>query len=175
MADGKDNARLGWKAKLLIAIGILVVAVPVLYVVAVIIALKAHLKDDCRMMLARNLGVECRVYAAEHGGRFPAKWSDLEWRDRDGVTNMVWVFACPTVGHGAGDWKQVDLWSDYRLIPGRTTNDSPDTVLAIEPLANHRSGANVLFVDGSSAWWPAAKVIEKKRVSTKSPGSAELE
>lgn len=162
MPEQEPQAGLRLTAKIFIAIGITVVAAPVLYIAAVMIGLKAHLKDDCRMMLARNLGVECRVYAAKHDGQFPTKWSDLEWDEMDGITNMTWVFACPTDGHGPGNAKQVDLWSDYRLIPGRTTNDSPDTVLAIEPLSNHETGANVLFVDGSSQWWPAKRVLGEK-------------
>ena len=153
-------------AKIFIAVGIIVVAAPILYVVAVMIGLKAHLKDDCRMLLARNLGVECRVYAAKHDGQFPTKWSDLEWDGMDGITNMTWVYACPTVGHGVGDWRLVDLWSDYRLIPGCTTNDPPETILAIEPLSNHETGANVLFVDGSSQWWPKTKVLGLKTAFT---------
>jgi len=166
MAEQETGVGLSLAAKIFIAVGIIVVAAPVLYVVAVMIALKAHLKDDCRMLLARNLGVECRVYAAKHDGRFPVKWSDLEWDDMDGMTNTTWArqFVCPTVGHGPGDWKQVDLWSDYRLFPGRTTNDSPDTVLAIEPLSNHKTGANVLFVDGSSQWWPTKRVLSETAI-----------
>jgi prepilin-type processing-associated H-X9-DG protein len=162
MAEHEPGIDVSLSAKIFIAVGIIAVAAPVLYVVAVMTGLKAHLKDDCRMLLARNLGVECRVHAAKHDGQFPIKWSDLERDDMNGITNMTWVFACPTVGHGPGNSKQVDLWSDYRLIPGRTINDAPDTVLAIEPLSNHKTGANVLFVDGSSQWWPAAKVIGQK-------------
>jgi prepilin-type processing-associated H-X9-DG protein len=167
MAEQETQSKLSLAAKISIAVGIIVVAAPVLYVVAVMIALKVHLKDDCRMLLARNLGVECRVYAAKHDGRFPTKWSDFELDDMHGMTNTTWArqFVCPTVGHGPGDWQQVDLWSDYRLIPGRTTNDSPDTVLAIEPLSNHKTGANVLFVDGSSQWWPAKRILGEKTIS----------
>lgn len=159
MPEQETRAGLSLTAKIFLALGIIVVVAPILYLVAVVIAMQAHLKDDCQMLLARNLGVECRVYAAKHDGQFPAKWSDLEWDDMDGITNMTWVFACPTVGHGPGNLKQVDLWSDYRLIPGRTTNDAPDTVLAIEPLSNHKTGANVLYVDGSSRWLSRAQVL----------------
>jgi len=171
MPEQETRAGLSLTAKLFIAVGITVVAAPVLYVVAVMIAMKAHLKDDCRMLHLRNIGVRCREHAVKYNGQFPGKWSELEWDDMGGITNSTWgrQFVCPTVGHGAGDWKLVDFWSDYRLIPGRTTNDSPDTVLAIEPLSNHETGANVLFVDGSLAWWPAAKIIGQKLTSTNSP------
>jgi prepilin-type processing-associated H-X9-DG protein len=108
--------------------------------------------------------MRCRVYAAEHNGQFPAQWSDLTWSDLGGIENTTWdrLFVCPMSGHGVGDWEQVDLWADYRLIPGRTTNNPPDTVLAIELLSNHKSGANVLFVDGSSTWWPAKRILGEK-------------
>lgn len=171
MTDVNPDSALSWKAKLLIAVGVSIVVLPILYVALVTMALRAHLKDDCRTLNMRNIGLRCRMHAADHNGQFPAKWSDLEWDDMGGIENTTWdrAFVCPTVGHDPGNWKQVDLWSDYRLIPGRTTNDAPDTILAIEPLSNHETGANVLFVDGSTTWWPAAKVIGGKLLSTNSP------
>jgi prepilin-type processing-associated H-X9-DG protein len=65
------------------------------------------------------------------------------------------------------------LWADYRLLPGRTTNDPPDRVLAVEPLANHgSSGANVLFVDGSCEWWPVSRFLgPAKRAHSGTNGS----
>src|SRR5689334_12969890 len=151
MNESEAKSGLSWMAKIFVILGVLVIALPILYVVAITIALKAHSKDDCRTLNMRHIGLRCRMHAANHDGQFPAKWSDLEWDDMDGIGNTTWdrAFVCPTVGHGPSDWKQVDLWSDYRLIPGRTTNDSWNTVLAIEPLSNHERGANVLFVDGS--------------------------
>ena len=167
MPEQEAQAGLSLTAKILIALGIVVFAAPFLYVVAVMVALKAHLKEDCGRSLRVNLGVRLREHAEKHDGRFPNNWSELEWDDMGGITNTTWdrLFACPTVGHGAGDWKQVDYWTDYRLIPGCTTNDSRDTVLAIEPLSNHKTGANVLFVDGSSQWWPAKRILGEKTIS----------
>jgi prepilin-type processing-associated H-X9-DG protein len=164
MPEQETPAGLSLTAKIFIALGIFVVAAPILYVAAVMIAMKAHLKEDCGRSLRVNLGVRLREHAEKYEGRFPNNWSELEWDDMGGITNTTWdrLFACPTVGHGAGDWKQVDYWTDYRLIPGRTTNDQIDTVLAIEPLSNHETGANVLFVDGSSQWWPAKRVLGEK-------------
>ena len=163
MAELETKANSNWTVKALIALGIIVVILPVLYVTAVMIGLKAHLKEDCGMLI-RNIGERCREHAAKHGGQFPAKWSELEWNDMGGIENTTWdrQFVCPTVGHGVGNWKQIDQWSDYRLIPGRTTNDPPNTILAIEPLSNHETGANVLFIDGSSQWWPASRVLGQK-------------
>jgi prepilin-type processing-associated H-X9-DG protein len=170
MAELETKVSSNWAVKLFIALGIIVLAAPVVYVAAVTIGLKAHLKEDCGMQL-RNIAERCREHAARHEGKFPAKWSDLEWGDMGGIENTTWnrQFVCPTVGHGVGNWQQIDLWSDYRLIAGRTTNDAPDTVLAIEPISNHKSGVNVLFVDGSSTWLPISRVLEQTGPPTASP------
>jgi len=116
------------------------------------------LRLDCNYAL-REIGFLCREHAAAHGGHFPNTWAELNVPDED-ETNLVKLLRCPSTGHEVGAWSQIDLWSDYRLLPGRTTNDPPNRILAIEPLANHQSaGANVLFVDGSTQWWPAARVL----------------
>ena len=160
----KKNLSLSRRAKIFIALGICMIAVPILYAAAVMIAMKVHLKEDCMMTNLRNIGVRCREHAEKHEGQFPAKWSELEWDDMGGITNTTWdrQFVCPTAGRRPGDWKQVDYWSDYRLIPGRTTNDWQYTILAIEPLSNHETGANVLFVDGSATWLTAAQVLGRE-------------
>lgn len=115
------------------------------------------LRLDCESNL-RQIGVRCRMYAAEHDGHFPSTWTELNLVGED--ANWAQLFRCPSTKHGIGIWTQVDLWSDYRLFPGRSTNDPPDKVLALEPLGNHRSaGANVLFVDGRTQWWPALRLL----------------
>ena len=118
--------------------------------------IKRLMKYECGLQL-RHIGVGCRMYAQKNDGRMPSKWSDLSAVE-DGPP---WhkMLRCPRSGHEVGIEAQVDLWADYRLISGRTTNDSPYTILAIERLSNHKSGANVLFVDGSSAWLTAAQVL----------------
>jgi len=128
--------------------------------------IKKLMKYECGLQF-RHIGVGCRMYGEAHEGRLPSKWSDLD-EVKDGPP---WhkMLHCPMSGHEAGIESQVDLWADYRLIPGRTTNDPPNTVLAIELLSNHKSGANVLFVDGSSTWWPAAKILGEKLTSTNAP------
>ena len=170
MAELETTKRSNRTVKVFIAFGIVVVVAPVLYIAAVTLGLRSHLKHDCGMQL-RNIGERCWEHAEKHGGQFPSKWSELEWDDMDGIENTTWdrQFVCPTVGHGVGRWKQVDLWSDYRLVPGRTTNDATGTVLAIEPLSNHGTGANVLFVDGSSVWWPVDKVVGQKPAPQRMP------
>jgi prepilin-type processing-associated H-X9-DG protein len=112
---------------------------------------------DCQGNL-RELGIPCFEYAAKHDGHFPSTWSELNFVGAD--ANWSKLLRCPSTHHETGTLAKVDLWADYRLLPGRSTNDVPNTILALEPLANHKSiGANVLFVDGSTAWWPAARLL----------------
>lgn len=116
------------------------------------------LRLDCQSNL-RQLGISCREFAATNNGHFPSTWVELDYVGEN--TNWAKLLHCPTAGHDIGKWTQVDLWSDYRLLPGRTTNNSADTILALEPLSNHGMvGANVLFVDGSTQWWPALRILD---------------
>jgi len=140
-----------------------IAAVAIVFVVAIGIVirhgLRALAREDCGYNLVQ-IGLRCREYAAEHEGHFPSTWVELNFVGED--ANWAKLLRCPLTGHAVGRWPQVDLWADYRLLPQRSTNDSPDTVLAVEPLANHRStGAHVLFVDGSSQWWSASRMLER--------------
>jgi len=115
------------------------------------------LRLDCESNL-RQIGVACREYAAKHNGHFPSMWIELNLVGED--ANWAQLLRCPSTRHEVGVWAQVDLWSDYRLCPGRSTNDPPDAILAIEPLGNHGSaGANVLFIDGETQWWPISRLL----------------
>ncbi len=115
------------------------------------------LRLDCGYNL-HELALACREYAAEHGGRYPSRWVDLNFTGEN--SNWAKLLRCPQTYHDIGTWTQVDLWADYRLIPGRSTSDAPTTILALEPLGNHASaGANVLFVDGATAWWPQSRLL----------------
>jgi len=123
--------------------------------------IKGVMRQECKFNLHRNLGVRCREYAMAHNGQFPNKWADLG--PLEPGSNWPAVFRCPSTDHNIGEWERLDIWSDYRLLPGRTTNDPPNTVLVIEPLSNHSGkGANVLFADGSTIWWTAAQVLSNQ-------------
>lgn len=128
---------------------------------------EAWRRDGCRYDL-RQLGLLCRMYA-ERNGVFPSRWSDLV--NISGATNSQ--FYCPSAGHEPGTWENVDLWADYHLAPNLQTNAPSDTVLAIEPLANHRGdGANVLFVDGHVEWWTANQIEgQQNRIKNPEPTS----
>lgn len=153
-------ASLTLTAKILIVVGVAVATLPFVYFAMVALGLKAHAVQDCGIQL-RHIGARCREYALNHQGQFPATWRDLDGDMTQGIEGTSWPqqFVCPTVGHAVGDWDRVDLWSDYRLFSGRSTNDSPTTILAIEPLSNHGRGAHVLFVDGRTTWWPAGHLL----------------
>ena len=145
---------------ILAVVGFIVVLCPILFLLAMSQGFKGLARTDCRESL-RQIGLCCREYAAAHNGKFPSAWVELNLVGE----NAGWaqLLRCPWTGHEVGIWTNVDLWADYRLIAGRSTSDPPGTVLAIEPLANHGStGANVLFVDGSVQWWPAARIAGRR-------------
>jgi prepilin-type processing-associated H-X9-DG protein len=141
-------------AAVAVVVAVIVVA---MLVSATLAAWEKMVRLDCMTNL-REISVPCREYAAKHDGHFPSTWGELNFVGDD--ANWAKLLHCPETGHAVGIWSQVDLWSDYRLLPGRSTNDLPETILALEPLANHKAaGANVLFVDGSTAWWPASRLL----------------
>jgi prepilin-type processing-associated H-X9-DG protein len=142
---------------IMILLGVL--AIGVFLLLGVFAAWEKMVITGCRHQL-KQIGLECRIYASEHDGRFPLNWRELESLKSG---NGPKILRCPRGGHDQGDWHNVDIWSDYRLIAGRTTNDPPNTVLAIEALANHKAkGANVLFVDGSTSWWPLQRILTNR-------------
>jgi prepilin-type processing-associated H-X9-DG protein len=159
MANPPLSEQLSTTAKVLIVVGIAIATLPFVYFAMVTFAIQEHSVEDCRSQL-RNIGVRCREYARDHEGQFPDQWHQLDWDTSNGMDTTAWPhsFTCPTRGNPPGDWNRVDLWADYRLVAGLSTKDSTNTVLAIEPLSNHKDGANVLFVDGRTAWWPASRV-----------------
>jgi prepilin-type processing-associated H-X9-DG protein len=131
-------------------------------------AIKGIMRQECGISLNHNIGLRCREYAMAHHGQFPNKWADLGPLE----PGSTWpaVFRCPSTDHDLGAWDRLDIWSDYRLLPGRTTNDPPNTILVIEPLSNHSGkGANVLFIDGSTSWWPASQVLSNRPPSPVTP------
>ena len=155
LKSGPFPRRFSLRRRLPAIAGILAVVVAVMFITAYLKGWKKMVRLDCQSNL-RQMGLLCREYAAEHVGHFPSTWGELNRGGDD--TNWVRLLRCPSTHHEVGVLKEVDLSADYRLLPGRTTNDPPDTILAQEPLENHGSvGANVLFVDGGTQWWPASR------------------
>ena len=96
-----------------------------------------------------SLGKASVMYAMDHDGQFPSTWHDLAQE----YANAPKLFDCLSNLNPPGEIAAVDEWSDFSLVPGLTTNDPPDTVLAFEPLENHRGrGANVLFLNTQVRW-----------------------
>jgi prepilin-type processing-associated H-X9-DG protein len=160
MSESIPNAEVAqpWSRRKAILLGAIaaVLMIGTIFCLSLISGCREHMKYDCGLQF-RHIGVGCRMYAEKHDGRLPSKWSDLsEVEDGPPWHKML---RCPMSGHEAGIEAQVDLWADYRLIPGRSTNDPPHEILAIELLSNHKLGANVLFVDGSSTWLTREQVL----------------
>ena len=127
---------------------------------------KKHARYDCQLQLGR-IGVLTREFASAHNGRFPNNWIELE--SFLPSTNWHQMFICPSTGHSPEAWDRAATWVDYRLIAGRTTNQPPETILAIEPLSNHRSGANAQFIDGRTMWIPAGDPLRALGIDFGSP------
>ena len=154
--DSSHRASLRWILATVASITVFVVVA--MLVSAYKTAWEKMVRLDCQGNL-RQVSLKCFEYAALHEGHFPSTWVELNLVGDD--ANWAKLLRCPSTRHEIGVWTQVDSWADYRLLPGRSTNDSPDRILAIEPLGNHGSvGANVLFVDGGTQWWPASRVLE---------------
>ena len=76
-------------------------------------------------------------------------------------------FICPAQRHRSGDPLNVQGWTDYAYITGRTASDFADTVLIFCPPANHgEEGAVVGTVDGAVSWCPIRQFI----AMTNTPG-----
>ena len=98
----------------------------------------------------RSLSMACIVYSMDFEGKYPTNWSSVA----EHYAHAGKLFDCkskPGIPHDSIEG--VDEWSDFILVPGITTNDSPDTILAYEPLSNHRgTGANVVDREGNPRW-----------------------
>lgn len=121
----------------------------VIIVVQVSLAIKAT-RDHSRLYSCIGhlafIGQLAHEHAASHDGRFPSSLKDLPVGKRLPLEYLV----CAASGNPTGDLANLDLWSDYVVVPGLTTNEAPDTILVHERSDNHPDKIlNVLFVDGS--------------------------
>lgn len=95
-----------------------------------------------------QLGKMCVMYAMDHDGALPDKWSDIT--EPYGNPRLL---DCTSTPQPPGPIDTLDEWAEFVLVPGLTTNSMPNAVLAYEPLDNHNSrGGNVLFVNGAVEW-----------------------
>ena len=100
------------------------------------------------------IAMQLRMYADEHDGAFPDKWSTLV---ADLNIGSFEIFVCPqqirryTVSSPA----DIDELSSYVLVPGLHMTDDKDTILAYEKGDNHGGiGHSVLYLDGRGGWDP---------------------
>lgn len=132
-----------------------IVALPALIYIPVVYYMgKAQAPEQCGAML-KSLGQALYLYTQSNGGAFPDSFQTLAINDPDLFPGM---FFCP--------WTR-----EYTIFPresplidvlkagtprisyiytgnGQTITSPPAAILAYEPLENHGSGSNVLFVDG---------------------------
>jgi len=101
----------------------------------------------------RNLGIALHLYAQDYDGFFPPEEPGLNaWEiyveNRD-------VFRCPSVRHRKGSPEAFSI--DFIYRPGLSNEGPPNEPMLADDQPRHEGGANVLTVDGSVHWWPAAE------------------
>ena len=136
-----------------VIIGISVVLGVVFFVIVprISAAREAARRSHC-LSCMRSLGKACVMYAMDHDGTFPSKWSDL----RDEYVSNRYIFNCKSSPQSPGSIETVDQWAEFVIVPGLTTNHPGETVLAYEPVSNHRGyGGHVVFCDTSFRWLEA--------------------
>jgi hypothetical protein len=123
--------------------------------------------DASRIMCVHNLKVlalNLKMYADEHEGQFPDKFSALYPR----YFAEVYVFVCPELSARYKRERgiphpfspeptpdEIDSLSSYVLVPGLTTSDDKDTVVVYEKKDSHSGmGRSLLYLDGRGAWEP---------------------
>jgi hypothetical protein len=108
------------------------------------------------------LALQVRLYADEHDGALPDKWSTLV---EDLNIGSFEIFVCPAqsrqheLEYGApytvSGAEDVDERSSYALVPGLHISDDKDTILAYEKGDNHGGiGHSLIYLDGRGAWDP---------------------
>jgi prepilin-type processing-associated H-X9-DG protein len=93
-----------------------------------------------------QIGLACRMFAADHAGRFPDNWTELD----PYVTGHSKLFVMAKNRRAAGSMTNVLEWTDYVYLPGATTASPTYRVVAFLPPGSHEktTGAVVLFADG---------------------------
>ena len=111
------------------------------------------------------IALQLRMYADEHDGAFPDKWSTLVADPEYGASDMLEIFVCPEqsrryektygVPYTVSGPEDVDERSSYVLVPGLRMTDDKDTILAYEKGDNHGGiGHSVLYLDTRGGWDP---------------------
>ena len=99
-----------------------------------------------------QLGLLLKLYARDHGGSYPSEWMSIA----DTMDESDLRLFLPSQNHSSlGERTTIDSWAHYKLIPGRSVSDPPDTILAVG--ACKKGGGCVLFVDGRTEWQDPAR------------------
>jgi predicted Zn finger-like uncharacterized protein/prepilin-type processing-associated H-X9-DG protein len=99
----------------------------------------------------RTINIALFSYAAQNNGALPDTLEELLALPGSGVTSAV--FNCPvtpTTPPATNSPQALAGLVEYVYVgKGLTTHAPPTTVLAYEPMANHGTGSNMLFADGT--------------------------
>jgi len=108
-------------------------------------------KAQCRNNLSQ-IAICSRQYALVNDGKYPPNFRALSEFVEDPSNPRM--FVCPSTGKQPGSFATVDQWSDYVLVPNRSMDDEPDTILAFtKPECYPGKGGHVLTVDGAVQWF----------------------
>ncbi len=142
-----EQSKSGWSRRRILILAGLAVVLAGLGGVAAWARLASNKAGD-RKICAANLkaiGRACTSYADSHQGNFPPSLDAL----MSGGTSPLEPaqLICPNAGKkGRG--------GQYVYVPGRRKTDAPTSVLAYEPLGNHKKkpGGHVLLLNGTVKW-----------------------
>ena len=151
---------------------VVIVALVVLVFVGLAIPFSSYLRlvrrEVRQTMCVHNLkliALQLRMYADEHDGAFPDKWSTLVADREIGASEMSEFFVCPEhsrryeeeygVPYTVSGPEDIDERSSYVLVPGLHMTDDKDSILAYEKGDNHGGiGHSVMHLDGRGGWDP---------------------
>jgi len=111
------------------------------------------------------IAIQLRMYADEHDGAFPDKWSTLVTYLQTTTPEWLDQFVCPEqsrryekehgVPYTVTGPEDVDERSSYVLVPGLRMTDDKNTILAYEKGDNHGGiGHSLIYIDGRGGWDP---------------------
>lgn len=93
----------------------------------------------------KQIGLACRLFAGDHGGKFPAEWSQLQ-----AYASTPIIFRSSTHIGPVGNFQDVMTWTDYVYIRNLTTSAPSNQALAFLPPGHFKKRPTtglVLFVD----------------------------
>jgi len=108
-------------------------------------AIKEESSKAACMGNLKTIGNACRIYAAEHNGRYPERLSELY---PDYVSDLDVLF-CPAMSDKITSPDEIDAKTSYEYRGAGLREWGPGDVLACDKDGNHRRGKNILYADGN--------------------------